>query len=185
MKKHIAFLFIFLLVILTACNMPTANNDTLSLEEQAGTLAAQTLTAVAQLPTIPTIPTETRAPANTPTPPLPTVTPVPTLSPTPVTPTTPPKLPTGPSLKTYNFYCSWNGSNNNLNVTIEWTDKAVDEAGYKLYRNGTEIANLAPNTVAYTDDYAVDSGVNVSYAIEAYNQIGASNRITFSVSCDG
>ena len=174
MKKYTLSLFILLLVILTACNMPAQNDGALSLEDQAGTLAAQTLTAAAQ------VPTATRVPANTPTPPLPTVTLVPTLSPT---PTIPPNLPTDPSLKNYNFYCSWNGSSNDLNVTIEWTDKATDEDGYKLYRNNEEIANLAPNTVLYVDQYAVNSSVNITYAIEAYNKIGVSHQVSFSVAC--
>jgi len=70
-----------------------------------------------------------------------------------------------------------------LSITINWDDKAVDEQGYKIYRNGAEIIALSPNSSAYTDIYAVDTGVNVNYAIEAYNQTGASAQITLSVAC--
>lgn len=181
MKKRALPIFIVLLLILTACNLPSQNNNAaLSLEDQAGTLSAQTLAAVTRLPT------ETRIPANTPTPPLPTTTPVLNISPTPTTSQTPtpaPKLPSAPTLQKYNFFCTWNGVNNDLSININWDDKAVDEQGYKIYRNGAEIVSLSPNTSTYTDIYAVDTGINVNYAIEAYNQIGTSSQITFSVVC--
>ena len=174
MMKKLSVSLIVLATILTACNLPQPQADTLGLEDQAGTLAAQTLTAVALLPT------ETHMPANTPTAPQPTVTMAATVSPT---PTTKPNLPTAPSLQKYDFFCTWNGSSNDLSITIRWEDKANDEQGYRVYRNGVKIADLAPNASAYIDTYAVESGISVTYAIEAYNQIGVSKQVSFSATC--
>ncbi len=163
---------------LSACNLPAAPTpEGLSIEEQAGTLAAQTLEA-SQSQRAP----ETQIPANTPTrPPLPTSAPTQTLSPTPTENLT---LPNAPSLKNYNFFCSWNGSSNDLSVSIKWTDKASDELGFIIYRNGQEIANLLPNVVAYTDTFAVATGQPVNYGIAAYNNSGESEQAIFSATCE-
>ena len=170
-------LIVFFGFMLTACNLPTANtNESPSLEDQAGTLAAQTLTAAAEQ-----MPSETPIPLNTPTKPRPTVTPAPTLSPT---PTVKANIPEKPSLQNYNFFCSWNGSNTDLSVTIEWTDRATDETGYYIYRNGEQAANLPANTQSYVDKFAVDQGVAVTYGIEAYNNLGKSEQATFTVTCE-
>ena len=170
-------LIAFLGFVLAACNLPTTNTNTdPSLKNQAGTLAAQTLTAAAEQ-----MPSETPVPLNTPTKPRPTVTPAPTLSPT---PTVKANIPAKPSLQNYNFFCSWNGANTDLSVTIEWTDRATDETGYYIYRNGEQAAKLPANTQAHVDTFAVDQGVAVTYGIEAYNSVGSSEQATFTVTCE-
>ena len=180
MKKR--FLFVSLVILfafsLVACNMPTKDDgDMPSLEEQAGTLVAQTLTAAA----VEEIPTETPVPPlSTPTKPQPTVTPAPTLTPTATVQLSAPKK---PSLDNYNFTCAWNGTNLDLNVTMQWVDYAENEQGYYIYRNAQQVADLAPNSGNYIDLYAVENGVSVNYAIEAYNSLGRSEKLTFSVSC--
>ncbi|RME87824.1 MAG: SH3 domain-containing protein [Anaerolineae bacterium] len=105
---------------------------------------------------------------------------VPTVSPP---PTRTPSPPARPSLKHYEFVCTWNGVNNDMRMTITWTDRADNEAGYRIYRNGVVIADLAPNTTTYVDVFAVNSGVPVTYGIEAYNVAGGSGQATFSDAC--
>ena len=179
MKKISLSILIVLLTIsiLTACNLPTGNDAGPSLEDQAGTLVAQTLTAAAEEQP----PTETRVPANTPTKPRPTVTPAPSLTPTATSQLVAPEK---PSLENYNFTCAWNGANLDLNITIQWSDKAISEEGYYVYRNSQQIADLAPNSVNYIDLYAVDGGTPVTYAIEAYNNLGRSEQIVITVKCE-
>ncbi len=178
MTRKNSTLILLLLVTMTlgACNLPTSSESGPSLEEQAGTLAAQTL-AAAQAQN----PTETRVPMNTPTNiPLPTLTPSPEVSPTATSKLT---APTKPSLQKYDFFCSWNGANNDLSVTIEWTDKANNEEGYYIYRNSQQIADLGANSNTYYDLFAVDGGVSVAYAIEAYNNLGRSEQVNFTITC--
>ena len=179
MKNFISTSSLILIIIfaLVACNMPTEDVPTgPSLEEQAGTLAAQTLTAAAEQ-----MPTETPLPANTPTQAQPTVTPAPTLTPT---ATALPSVAKKPSLDTYNFTCAWNGTNLDLNVTMQWVDNANNEDGYYVYRNSEQIADLAANSARHIDLYAVDGGTAVTYGIEAYNNLGRSEQITFTVKCE-
>ena len=172
------WIFGFALVLgLSACNLPIASPpDSLSLESQAGTLAAQTVEASLKQRA-----TETQIPENTPTRLRPTKTSIPTET---AIPTESPNLPAAPSLKNYDFFCSWNGSNNDLSITIKWTDKASDELGYLIYRNGEEIANLLPNVAQHADSFAVDTGQPVNYAIVAYNNNGESGEITISATCE-
>ena len=59
-----------------------------------------------------------------------------------------------------------------------------NEDGYYVYRNSQQIADLKPNSAVYVDLYAVDSGESLTYAIEAYNNLGRSEQINFSVKCD-
>ncbi len=175
-KNLLPILMLLIALMLGACNLPAATQTGLSLEEQAGTLAAQTLAAnqAGQ-------PTETQVPANTPTNiPLPTMTPSPEVSPT---ATQKLNVPAKPSLQKYDFFCSWNGANNDLSVTIQWTDKADNENGYYIYRNSQQIANLGANSASYTEVFAVDGGVSVTYAIEAYNNLGRSEQAAFTVAC--
>ncbi len=177
MRKPLLLTLLIGLLSLSACTMPdVAANTELTLQAQAGTLAAQTLTAV-----IEQVPSETPQPANTPTKALPTVTPAPSLTPT---ATVQLSLPQKPSLDAYNFTCEWNGTNLNLNIDIVWVDHADNEAGYYVYRNGAQIADLAPNTVRYIDLYAVNGGTAVNYAIEAYNSLGSSEQIKITAKCE-
>ncbi len=180
MIKKICFISILGALLLSGCNMPdNAANTELTLQAQAGTLAAQTVTAAAAAQEI--VPSETPRPMNTPTQALPTVTPAPSLTPT---ATAKLSVPEKPSLDTYNFTCAWNGANLDLNITILWVDHADNEQGYYVYRNGEQIADLAPNTARHIDLYAVDGGIDVNYAIESYNNLGRSEQINIAVKCE-
>ena len=106
---------------------------------------------------------------------VPTMTPPPTVTPEP---------PGAPSLKNYNFSCAWNGSSNDLNIVIQWTDQTNNELGYIIYRDGVKIADLVPNVESYTDTTSVASGQSVNYAIEAYNNSGLSGQVTLSATCE-
>ena len=174
---------LILVLSLSACNLPTSSEpDSLSEEGQVATLVAQTVTAAKMQ-----IPTQTRHPSNTPSKNRPTKTSTPAESPTPSESPTPTETahPLGtPSLKTYDFICSWIGSNTEMEMIIEWIDKADNELGYRIYRNGEMIVELGANTTKYTDLFSAGQGQPANYAIEAYNDGGASGKITFSETCD-
>ena len=177
-KIIIAILALALVFGLGACNLPSNSSpDSFPMEAQAGTLAAQTVSAV-----LTEIPTETRVPANTPTMAPPTETHTPLVSPT---PTEAPSPLNPPSLKEYNFFCSWNGSNTEMKIDIQWTDRSTNEMGFIILRDGVEIANLLPNVTAYTDILAVSTGQKVNYAIFAYNnESGQSGSFNLSATCE-
>lgn len=65
------------------------------------------------------------------------------------------------------------------NVSLQWTDRATGEDGYKLERktgNGTYalIASLPQNSTSYSDNNLID-GLSYTYRIRAFNDIAESN----------
>jgi len=190
MKKKNLILSLVLVLGLSACNLPTASSPSPSasqipLEAQAGTLAAQTVEAVTTQRAAPT--DAPPQPQNTPTkaPPTATVTPAISLTPSPSpSPTATARPLTAPSLKKYNFLCTWNGSGTEMEMTIQWTDRSDGESGYRIYRNGTQLIELAANTTQYTDIVTVVQGQEITYAIEAFNADKVSGQITLSATCE-
>jgi chitodextrinase len=87
---------------------------------------------------------------------------------------TPPNTPTGLSaspIGSTRLNVTWNASTDNNQL-----------AGYTLYRNGSAIATLGPNTLGYADT-GLSSSTSYSYAIEAFD--GAGNRSARSTSISG
>jgi uncharacterized protein YgiM (DUF1202 family) len=92
-------------------------------------------------------------------------------------PTVTPSPPTAPRALLYNFVCSFNETTTNLT----WTDAANNELGYRVLRNGQEIANLPANSNAYTDIAPSSVGRSFTYTVQAYNSGGVSpSSITFA-----
>jgi len=61
-------------------------------------------------------------------------------------------------------------------VTLQWVDAASNETGYRIYRDGTLIATLGPNSTGYTDEPPY--GGPYAYAVESFNGAGPSSRPT-------
>jgi hypothetical protein len=61
-------------------------------------------------------------------------------------------------------------------VTLSWVDRADDEDGYRLYRDGQLIATLGANANGYVDN--PPRGGAHGYALEAFNGGGASAQVT-------
>jgi len=105
---------------------------------------------------------------------------VPTLNP-PATSTASP--PQAPSISNWDYVCGYSGSGSNVTVTIEWSDRADGESGYRIYRNGESVADLPPNSNAYTEVVDVASGETLSYLIEVVSSAGTARSSPFSFSC--
>jgi hypothetical protein len=61
-------------------------------------------------------------------------------------------------------------------LTLKWLDRADNEEGYRVYRDGTLIATLAANTTSFTEE--PPSGAPHTYGVEAFNASGVSGRPT-------
>jgi len=92
--------------------------------------------------------------------------------------------PNTPTFQKWNYSCTYNGTNSDLTVTLQWTDHADNELGYRVIRDGVQLAELPPNSNAYTDTVALDTGESASYRIDAYNATGTSSTSTISVKCE-
>ena len=85
--------------------------------------------------------------------------------------------PAPPKNLSYNYYCS---TLTGVEVTLTWVDVADNETGYRVYRNGSQIAELSANSTSYKDDTSRTAGSTFSYSVEAFNGLGASNQVSTS-----
>jgi hypothetical protein len=93
--------------------------------------------------------------------------------------------PNAPTFAKWDYNCTYNGVNSDLNVTLLWTDHADNETGYRVIRNGEQLVELPANSSSYADVIALDSGKNVTYRIDAYNVTGTSSTSMITLSCSG
>jgi len=93
--------------------------------------------------------------------------------------------PNAPAFQKWDYFCTYNGVNSDLNVTLLWTDRADNETGYRVIRNGEQLVELPANSSSYADVIALDTGKSVTYRIDVYNATGTSSTSTISLNCDG
>jgi hypothetical protein len=67
-----------------------------------------------------------------------------------------------------------------VNVELHWNDKSDNEEGFRVYRDGTMVADLGPNSESYSEN---PGGLDHIYWVEAYNAAGASARNEVNVTC--
>lgn len=61
-------------------------------------------------------------------------------------------------------------------ITLTWLDRADNETGYRVYRDGVLITTLSENAISYVDNPPF--GGPYTYAVEAFNEGGASSQAT-------
>lgn len=91
------------------------------------------------------------------------------------------KVPVGPAFVIWSFSCE--GAT--VTVNLSWTDKATNETGYHIYRDGNQIADLPPNSSSYTDTTSDTSGGVIVYGVAAYNDIGSSPQAQTASAASG
>jgi hypothetical protein len=95
----------------------------------------------------------------------------------PPTATLPP--PAAPSVQKWDFFCS----GGQMTVTIQWTDRAANETGYRVIRDDVVVAELPPDANQYTETIVLDAGESVTYIIEVYGPSGAVRSAPIRLSC--
>ncbi len=93
-------------------------------------------------------------------------------------PTSTPAPPAPPRGLSYSFTCSFS----DVTVNLTWTDVAIDEQGYKIFRNGEQVVDLPAQSVGYTDVAVASSGSAFTYNVLAYNAAGT-GEASISFSC--
>jgi hypothetical protein len=80
---------------------------------------------------------------------------------------------------------SWNYSCDDTSFTalLGWTAPQGSVNGYRVYRDGTQVANLPASTTTYTETIDFVYGSSVSYSVEAFNEAGAGPQVTWDISC--
>ncbi len=92
---------------------------------------------------------------------------------------TAPGLPARPGSISYSYNCD----NASLTTDMKWKDAANNENGYRVYRDGTKIADLPADSTAYTDTTSYTPGTTVTFSVEAYDDAGASPQSSISFHC--
>ncbi len=113
----------------------------------------------------------------------------------PVPPTPTLSLPANPSNLKVQVSCSLkhNGTlliYNEVNVNLSWHDNATNEEGYYVFRNGDLLATLGANESSFSDSTTLPALVvqgnpapSITYAVQAFNGAGKSNKVSKTVDC--
>jgi hypothetical protein len=70
-----------------------------------------------------------------------------------------------------------------MEVTIIWADRADNETGYRIIRNGELAANLPTDSTTFTDTVDLTAGQSVAYRIEVFNSSGSQSSSTINITC--
>lgn len=87
--------------------------------------------------------------------------------------------PQAPSIQEWNFSCS----GGTMTFTVSWTDRGIDETGYRVYRNGEAVAELPANSTSYVDTFDLPAGDNVDYYLQVYSPYGSANSLIMRMTC--
>ena len=101
---------------------------------------------------------------------------VPTLTPPPTATLAPPQA---PSLTNWNYDCS----GGNLNFRLQWEDRATNETGYRIFRNGEAVVELPANSTSFTESVPTEAGKETTYYLQVYGPSGTANSSLVKVSC--
>lgn len=101
---------------------------------------------------------------------------VPTLTPPPTATTAPPLA---PSILDWHFDCG----SGNMTFTMTWTDKATNETGYRVFRDGKQVAELPANSTSFTETIPMQSGENAAYYLQVYGPSGTANSSVMKLTC--
>jgi hypothetical protein len=99
---------------------------------------------------------------------------------------TPPAPPTqsppgSPSNLRYTYFCTLAGE---VTTDLTWSDRADNEQGYRVFRNGTLIATLPANATSYSETISININETLNYSVASFNQSGSSPQSTVAFSCN-
>jgi hypothetical protein len=86
-----------------------------------------------------------------------------------------------PGMGSWNYNCD----NTSLTTILAWTPASGEVNGYRVYREGTKIADLPASTTTYTETVDFTYGSTMTYAVEAFNEAGAGPQLTWEFKCGG
>lgn len=87
--------------------------------------------------------------------------------------------PSAPSIQEWTFNCNLG----QVTVSIRWTDRAVDESGYRVIRDDEVVAGLPADSESYAETIPYTSGDQFVYLIEVYNDTGPVRSTPMQFTC--
>jgi hypothetical protein len=99
-----------------------------------------------------------------------------------MTPPAPPTQspPAAPGNLHYNYFCTLAGQ---MTTDLTWTDRADNEQGYRVFRNGTLIATLPANATSFSETISININDTFTYSVGSFNTAGSSSQPSISFSC--
>jgi hypothetical protein len=101
---------------------------------------------------------------------------VPSVTPPP-TATLPP--PQAPAIQNWTYTCS----GGDITFNLLWEDRAADETGYRIFRDGQAVAELPANSTSWTETTPIEAGEEVQYYLQVYGPGGNINTSIIKLSC--
>jgi hypothetical protein len=101
---------------------------------------------------------------------------VPTVTPPPTATIAPPQA---PSIQDWHFDCS----SGTMTFEMKWEDRATNETGYRIFRNGEAVAELPANSSSFTESIPLVSGEDTTYYLQVYGPSGTANSSLIKFSC--
>jgi SH3-like domain-containing protein len=101
---------------------------------------------------------------------------VPTLTPPPTATVAPPQA---PSIQKWDFSCS----GGTMTFSIQWEDRATNETGYRIFRDGELVAELPANSTSFTESVALLASESATYYLQVYGPSGSANSAIMKPGC--
>jgi hypothetical protein len=92
-------------------------------------------------------------------------------------------LPAPPSIANWDFSCSFDSGGPNVTFNLKWSDRAVDETGYRIYRNDELVTELPANSSSFSEVVSVEENEKMTYRLEVFNSTGATSASLIIFSC--
>ena len=101
---------------------------------------------------------------------------VPTLTPPPTATIAPPQA---PSIEDWRFECS----GGIMTFNLKWEDRATNETGYRIFRDGEAVAELPANSTEFTESIPFEAGHELTYYLQVYSSSGTANSSLIKFTC--
>ena len=85
-----------------------------------------------------------------------------------------------PGLIRYDYGCN---AQNQIELSLRWSDKSSSESGYRIYINGKVFIELPANTSDYSLTFDRGDSSSASFNIEAFNSAGSASTAVVTFTC--
>ncbi len=88
-------------------------------------------------------------------------------------------VPGKPAKGAWNFACD----NTTLTTILDWRPTTGTVNGYRIFRQGNQIADVPSTQTNYTDKIPFTYGSSMQYSVSAYNEAGMSPQLNWNFHC--
>lgn len=97
--------------------------------------------------------------------------------------TPPPAATSGPAQTLIVDQWEYSCEGDTVVFTLSWQDRAAEETGYRLFRNGAALVELPAGSTAYTDRFTLPEDRSVEYYLQAFGTDWTANSAMMTADC--